>query len=448
MNVFRELRRRQQFGRVIRVAVVGQGPMGRGVAAQIHGTPGMHPAVLVNRSAERAVRTWVELGYSASEVVVSEHQGTLEEALERGIPAVTRDSMVACDLRGIEVVVEATGTVGPAARTVLGAIHAGKHILVMNPEVDATLGCYLSERARQQGVVYSHGDGGRPGVLMRLCEWVEGMGFEVRAAFSCTGELEEEATPESSLECARRMGTSPRMVCAVRDGTKLNLEKAVLANATGLVPEQRGMRGWRTSMKKVLRDFSKLAGLQGVVDYTVGGDFGGGVFVIARCEDWARVGGYLDASLMGPGPDYVFFRPYHLGGTETPVSIAEAVLFREPTVAPRGVPVADVVAVAKRDLAAGTRLDGVGGTMVYGRVDAVERSRDFLPVGLSDGGCLQAAVRKGEPIPWSVVEAREAEWVCNLRRIQERWSNARGRKDREANCGEGEAALVCAERTP
>jgi predicted homoserine dehydrogenase-like protein len=209
------------------------------------------------------------------------------------------------------------------------------------------------------------------------------------------------------------------MVCAFTDGTKMNLENAVVANATGLVPARRGMHGVRTTLSQAVTDFQHILSRPGIVDYTLGGDFGGGVFVIGRSEDRERVGHYFDYLKMGPGPDYLFFRPYHLCHVETGLSVAEAVLYGEATIAPRGAPVAEVVAIAKRDLQAGEVLDGIGGETVYGEIDVVDQARDFVPVGLSEGIRLTAPVAAGEPIPRCAVEVPEGEYVWSLRMLQD-----------------------------
>jgi predicted homoserine dehydrogenase-like protein len=419
MHLFRELGRRQQFGRVIKVAVSGIGSMGRGIALQLRAMPGLEPCILVNRTVERAVEAWVLAGAAREEIVVTDDPRLLEIAVEQGLPCVCRDPESAIAVSCVEVLVEATGTIGPAARAVLRAIAARKHVVVMNAELDATIGCYLAERARQQGVVYSYADGDQPGVLMRMLEWVGLHGFEIVAAVNCKGFLDVRATPDSCREWAGRMKTSPQMVCAFTDGTKMNLENAVVANATGLVPEVRGMHGVKTNQREAVRDFGAVFSRTGLVDYSLGGDFAGGVFVIGRSADWERVGHYFDYLKMGPGPDYMFFRPYHLCHLETPLSVAEAVLYREPTIAPKGCPVAEVVAVAKRNLAAGEALDGIGGWDVYGQVDTVDRARDFLPVGLAANAVLTRAVAAGEPIPLEAVEFPPGDFVVNLRHLQD-----------------------------
>jgi predicted homoserine dehydrogenase-like protein len=91
------------------------------------------------------------------------------------------------------------------------------------------------------------------------------------------------------------------------------------------------------------------------------------------------------------------YRPFHLIGMELGVSIYSAVLRSEPTGAPqdfRG----DAVAVAKRDLEAGERLDGEGGYAVWGKLVPARRSVDAsaLPIGLAKGIHLIGPVRAGE----------------------------------------------------
>lgn len=419
MHVFKELRRRAQSGAVIRVCVVGTGSMGRGIAMQLRAMEGMEPAILVNRTVSSAVDVWLALGSQRDEIVVSEDPRVLSIAVEQGLPCVCRDPLVAASVPEIEAVVESTGTIAPATMAVLGAIQCRKHVVVMNAELDATLGCYLAERARQQGVLYGYADGDQPGVLARILDWVLATGFEVVAAVNCKGFLDVSATPSSSMEWAAKMRTSARMVCAFTDGTKMNLENAVVSNATGLVPDKRGMHGVVTSQKNAIKDFTSVLSRSGVVDYSLGGDFGGGVFVIGRSDDWERVGHYFDYLKMGRGPEYMFFRPYHLCHLEAPISVAETVLLGEPTLAPQGAPVAEVIAIAKRDLKPGTVLDGIGGFCTYGQIDTVERAREFLPIGLSENATLLQPVQRGEPIPRSAVERPEGDYVGYIRQLQD-----------------------------
>jgi predicted homoserine dehydrogenase-like protein len=419
MHLYRELRRRQQFGRVIKVAVSGVGAMGRGIALQLQAMHGVEPAILVSRSVERAVEVWLSMGVPRDEIVVSDDPRLVQVSVDQGLACVCRDSGAALSVEEIEVFIEATGSIDTGARSVLGAIHAGKHVIVMNTALDATLGCYLAERARQQGVVYGHGDGDQAGVMMRLLEWVDLIGFEVVAAVNRCENLDVRATPESARELAAQLKTYPRTACAMIDGTRMNLVNAIVSNATGLVPEVRGMHGIGNTRKEILRGIANTVGRSGVVEYCYGSEFDAGVFVIGRSNDYGRVGQYMDAWKIGAGPDYLFCRQHHLLHLEVPITVAEAVIYREPTIAPLGAPVADVVAVAKRNLKAGEMLDGIGGETFYGQIDTVDRARDFVPCGLALGAVLMQDVSADEPIPRDAVEFCIGDYALNLRRLQE-----------------------------
>ena len=212
------------------------------------------------------------------------------------------------------------------------------------------------------------------------------------------------------------------MTCAFTDGTKMNLEQTIVSNATGLLPIRRGMTGVKTDLAHAVRDFEaqELLSAHGIVDYTIGGDFGSGVFVIARSEDPHVAQPYMHYLKMGGGPNYLFFRPYHLCHLETPLSAAEAVIYGEPTVPQRLSPSAHTIAIAKRDLAPGTILDGVGGFHLHGEIEIAERSLGLLPIGLADGVALTRPVAQGDPIGFDCVDLDEQSPLLLLWREQHR----------------------------
>jgi predicted homoserine dehydrogenase-like protein len=266
--------------------------------------------------------------------------------------------------------------------------------------------------------VFSDADGDQPGVLMRMIDWVRGAGMEVVAAVNCKGFMDVHATPDTVRPWCEKQNTSPAMTTSMADGTKMNLENAVIANATGLLPEVRGMHGITTDLAHALNDCARTFRRHGVVDYTLGGDFGGGVFVIGYSRDPA-VQPYLKYLKMGDGPNYLFFRPYHLCHLETPMSIADAVLDGEATIAPLGPPLVEVIAYAKRDLRAGEPLDGIGGYTMYGRIDTRARCRGMLPIGMANGARMIRSVRQDEPILVDAVQLGDDPLLMSLREQQE-----------------------------
>lgn len=425
MTIFNRLQQRESDGQPpIQVAVTGAGLIGRGMVRQINLTPAMRTALIVNRTVDRAVETFALLGHPRSEIVVSDRPAELAEAISRSRPAVTSNVDALAALPMLDAVVEVTGAVEYGARVALNAIENRSHIIMMNAETDATVGCALRRRADQAGVVYTNSDGDQPGVLKRLFDYVAGIGLDVVAAFNCKGFMDVHATPDTIRPWAEKQNTSLPMTTAFTDGTKMNIENAVLANATGLMPQIRGMHGIRSDLEHALRDCMAAIETTGIVDYTLGGDFGGGVFIIGRGDDPTFVQPLLQYLKMGPGPEYLFFRGYHLCHFETPITIAEAVLDHQPTIAPLPRPVTDVVAIAKRNLAPGDELDGIGGYTCYGEIDRYENCRDLLPMGMTESVRITAPIRQGDAIALAAVEFDDDSLLAGLRREQDQQDRA------------------------
>lgn len=418
MGIWQRMEQRAQR-RDVAVAVVGAGFVGRGVVYQLQRSIGMRPALVVNRSVERAVDAFVLAGWPGGDVVVSDDPVTLGEAVGNGRPAVTSSPGALPEVRGVDVVVEVTGAIGYGARTILGCLEGGQDVVSLNAEVDATVGHLLHDTAQRHGAIYTIADGDQPGVLLRLMDFVRGMGFQVTAALNCKRNLDVHQNPDDSARYSARDGTSVLMTTAFGDGTKMQVENAVVANLTGLVPDRRGMHGVRTTLATAVEDVLGTVSHRGVVEFTLGGDFAAGVCVIAHAPDPEVAGPYMRFLKMGEGPDYLFFRPYHLVHLEVPITVAEVVLDRHGLGLPAGSPVADVVAVAKRDLGPGDPLDGIGGFGCYGHVDTVQRAEGLLPVGLSAHARMTRSVRRDEPIPLDAVELDTDADIVRLRRRQD-----------------------------
>src|ERR1051325_1905510 len=423
-HLFRQLHRLESRNTPILTAVIGAGFMGRGLIYQLSRTPGMFPALLVVRNTDRGVDAYRACGFNPHDILVSDNPRNLADAVQRKKPAVTSNIDAATSVMPIDVFIEATGHVEYGARCAMSAILHRKHFVSLNAETDATVGPILKQKADAAGIVYTNADGDQPGVLMRLIEYCRGCGFEVRCAVNCKGFMNIRATPDSIMEWAIKQNTSPRMTAAFTDGTKMNIELNVVCNAANLLPAKRGMVGVKTDLKNAVKDFQNSPALTdyGTVDYTLAGDFARGVFVIARAEPPEMVKPYLRYLKMGDGPDYLFFRPYHLCHIETPLSAAEAVVYREPTIAPLGAPIAHTIAIAKRDLKAGETLDGIGGFTLYGELDVAEKSRGLLPIGLTDNLTLTRDIPMDEPIPLDAVELDENNLLVKLWRQQQRMS--------------------------
>lgn len=416
------LRQRAADGNPIRVALVGAGFMGRGLTNQIvNSVPGMELVAIANRTVAKAERAYREAG--VTEWAVATDASEVDKAVANGLPAVTDDYAAVCEARSVDAVVEATGAVEFGCHVVLRAIDNGKHVVLLNAEVDATVGSVLSLRAKEAGVVLTGCDGDQPGVQMNLVRFVEGIGLTPRVCGNVKGLQDPHRTPTTQAAFAARWGQDPHMVTSFADGTKISVEQACVANATGMTVERRGMRGsdhhGHVDELTTGYDVDELRASGGYVDYVVGSQPGPGVFVLATHDD-PKQRHYLELYKLGTGPLYSFYTPYHLCHFEVPTTVARAVLFGDATITPAGPPTVEVVTIAKRDLAAGSVLDGLGGFDTYGEAERadVTASEGLLPIGVAEGCRLVRDIGADQPVGYRDVVLPHGRLVDVLRAEQ------------------------------
>jgi predicted homoserine dehydrogenase-like protein len=416
------LRRRDAEGRPIRVGLIGAGFMASAIAHQIiRRVPGMEVTAIANRTVGRAEEALRNAGCDRIASVASSTE--LDQASGRGIPAVTDDPMVLCESEGIDAILEVTGSIEHAAHVVLRAIDHGKHVILMNAELDGTVGSVLSARAQRAGVIYTACDGDQPGVEANLVRFVRGIGLEPLLCGNIKGLQDPYRNPTTQQGFAERWGQNVRMVTSFADGTKISFEQAIVANGFGFTVERRGMRGLDHDghVDELVGhyDVDHLRELGGVVDYVVGSRPGPGVFVLAAETD-AFHRHYLELYKLGTGPLYSFYTPYHLCHFEAPTSVARAVLFEDAVLRPLGPPRVDVVATAKTDLAAGDVLDGIGGYHLYGQAEraAVTDGERLLPMGVAEGCRLVRSVPRDTVLTYDDVTLPQGRLVDSLRAEQ------------------------------
>jgi predicted homoserine dehydrogenase-like protein len=418
--VDKALERRHLDGNPIRIGMVGAGYMGQGMAAVIErNMVGMRVVAIANRTLETAERAFADAGVDRYSTVID--QEALDRLVDRGERAVTTDPLLLCRAPGIEAIIECTGEVEHGARVATEAIANGKHILLMNAELDATIGPILKVLADRAGVVVTNADGDEPSVAMNMFRFVQTIGYRPVLAGNVKGFLDHHRNPDTQKGFADANGQRPFMVTSFADGTKLSLEATVLANATGFKVRRRGMEGPRLGHVRDLLDAYDPKELldQGVVEYVLGAEPGSGAFVVGYNDD-PMLMPYMSYFKLGDGPLYMFYRPFHLTHLEAPLSVARAVLFGDATIAPAGGPVCEVTTMAKCDLEAGEELDGIGGYNCYGLIDNLEDARreDVLPIGLAAGARLTRAVAADQPISNADVELPQGRLVDRLRAQQ------------------------------
>jgi predicted homoserine dehydrogenase-like protein len=396
MNVDKSLQLREREGNPVRVAVIGAGATGRAIALQL-GTPvpGIRIAGIANRTASHAERAFREAGITTW--ASPDSASGVEASIRRGTPVLTDDPSLLVGNPLIDVVLEVTGTVDFAAQVTLDAIEHRKHTVIVNAELDSTLGPILKARADAAGVVLTNTDGDEPGVAMTLFRYLTTLGLRPVAAGNIKGMVDYYRNPDTQRAFAEKNDQDVRKVTSFADATKLSMETTVLANATGFGVGRRGMFGPPcanvSELATLLNPEAMLDG--GIVDYALGAAPHTGGFVVVHEENPLKQQ-QLAYYKMGPGPFYVFYTPFHLPHLQIASTIGRAAVLNDPTVAAMGAPRCEVVSVAKRDLRAGEQLDGIGGYCTYGLIDnsSAARAMDALPMGLSEGCTLRRDIAK------------------------------------------------------
>ncbi len=415
MNLAAMLARRQDAGRPVRVGLIGAGKFGSMFLSQVPTTPGLEVAAIADLDVERARTACRTVGWP-------------EELVQRTV--FCEDGTELCGRDDVEVVIEATGHPGAGIAHALAAFESGKHIVMVNVEADVLAGAALAKRAKSAGVVYSMAYGDQPALTCEMVDWARSCGFGVAAAGKGTKYLPlyHTVTPDGvwphfglSAEEAAAAGMNPQMFNSFLDGTKSAIEMAAIANATGLGVPDEGLSFppcGVDDLAHVLRPKSDGGMLQrsGMVEVIsslerdgrpVFRDLRWGVYVVLEApNDYAaacfrQYGLKTDES----GRYAAMYKPFHLIGLELNISVLSAALRGEPTGATLGF-AGDAVAVAKRDLKPGDRLDGEGGYTVWGKLMPAATSVEVgaLPIGLAHGVALKTPVAAGAPVRFADVD--------------------------------------------
>ncbi len=441
MNLYSKLQKLAEDGRPLRVGVIGAGKFASMYLAQVPKTPGVHVVGVADLSPDNARNNldrvgWQAEGYSAP---------SLESALASGSTFVGEDWRALVSHPQIDIIIEATGHPLAAVEHVLGAFDNGKHVVMVTVEADALCGPLLARKASEAGVVYSMAYGDQPALICDLVDWARTSGFNVVAAGRGHKWLPHfaQSTPETvwghyglTPEQASKGGLNPKMFNSFLDGSKPAIESTAVCNATGLTPDPAGLAYPPASIDEianVMRPRSEGGKLhhKGQVEVVSSLELDGkpiaydirfGVFVVFEgdSEYIRRCFSEYGVRTDDTGRYACMYKRWHLIGLEVGVSVASVGVRREPTGVATGFR-ADVVAVAKRDLAAGEMLDGEGGYTVVGRLmpAADSLSQGALPLGLAHHVSLRHTRATGEVVRWSDVNVDETLAAVKLRREME-----------------------------
>ncbi|WP_342047920.1 NAD(P)H-dependent oxidoreductase [Bacillus sp. OTU530] len=412
MSIYQQLLERERANEPIKVGVIGAGQMGFGMIAQISSIPGMSVTGISDINVEAAQRA-------------ADYYNSKAAKKEQII--VTNDFRQVIQSSNVEVIVDATGVPEVGANISLEALRSKKHLVLLNVEVDITIGSIMHQLFDNAGLVYTGSAGDEPAATLELFEFAKTMGMEVLVAGKGkNNKLRTTANPDTAKEEAMRNKMSPKMLAAFQDGTKTMAEMNLLSNAIGFVPDVVGMHGIAGDLDSVVKDLDLkenggVLSQFGVVEYVDG--LAPGVFVIVKGQN-EGVAHELNYLLKkGERDHHILYRPYHLASLETPITIAKAVLQHESSIHPLGAPISETVTVAKRDIKAGETLDGIGGYSVRGVLETHQdmKRNGHIPIGLISGNVVaKKDIRQGQFLTTDDVELDTNTTVWKLRALQDR----------------------------
>lgn len=409
MNQMKTLKTRLfSLEKEIKVAIIGIGSIGKGLVYQVNATPGMKPVAIADIYINKAIECarWLNFEYEVVHTLAD-----LNYAIQRGKVAVTDKGELLASSGLVHVLIESSNAVLQGALHALKAIQNHQHVVMMNFEAEMMYGPVLLRAAQDEGVVYTCADGDQPTVIKRLIDDLELWGLDIVMAGNIKNYLDRYTDPVKIAPEADKRTLDHKMCSSYTDGTKLCVEMAVLANAINGRVAVPGMFGHR--MKHVNEIFNYINFDEvwdrehPLVDYVLGSEPKGGVFVVAHTADK-----FQQYTLnwfppdVGPGPYYVFSRPYHLGHIEAMHCVAEAYLEGTARLQPVYGMRTNVTTYAKRDLKAGDKLDGMGGFNSYGLIENLreEKGSPGLPILLNENLRLKRDVARDERITFDDVE--------------------------------------------
>lgn len=384
----------------IDIIVVGLGFMGFGFVSVVQKIKGLRIPLLLTRRPEAAKKLLEEKGFK---VKIENNPSRIKDFADKGYICLSSNLDLIAQYEN-EIVIEMTGTVAYGTDVALRVLDAGKHLVTMNPELQATVGTELKKIADAKNLIITDVYGDQPGSLSRLVSNAKMMGFKPLIAGNMKRYMDKYATQAKMKPWADDKGLAVRQTTSFTDGTKQSIEMNLVSNYFGMKILKPGMNGVQIEdIRDVLKAFApeKIPAC-GVVDFAIGLKLFPGVFLICEHNDTHQQK-YLRYLNMGEGPRYVLFDAYHLTHLEVPMTIAQVVLFKQEVINNGLKPTTKTATIAKFDLKKGQHLDGIGGDTVYGEIYDLKNSQNYLPIGLSYDAVLKRDVVQNQPITFDDV---------------------------------------------
>jgi predicted homoserine dehydrogenase-like protein len=451
---------KQTADKPINAGLIGTGTYGISLLAQARCIPLLEISVVCDRDPETARQACSRAGISIENLRICSNTREILLAMENGQCVIAENYGLLMDVP-LDVIVECTGSPEAGARHAELAIKHGKHVAMVNKEADAVVGPMLSRLAGKAGVIYTPVDGDQHGLLIGLVSWAESLGLEVVCGGKArpydfvydenTGEVTNGLeTVKLSMEEKKTLGKiQPGQTGRVIEARRNILqelpqvaeadlcESVIAANSTGLLPDMPSMHAPIVRITEIADVLSRedeggILKNRGVIDLVTclrredEAGMGGGVFLVFSCKKddawkFVREKGLLTNHLGTCG---VVYRPYHLLGVETPISILCAGLLNLSTGSLSYEPRLDLVAKTREDLKAGSTLEfdrGKSGNLFEHLIVPASSidNHNPIPLYMAKGNQLKADVSAGSILTCGMIEAPACSRLWELRKQQD-----------------------------
>ncbi len=417
------------------VGIVGLGIMGKSLLTTLNILEAFGPSIISARRKESLTEAFAIAKASVRDsfliAKIPEDRYVLTDDIDKARIAIkenkyvgTLDNFIPATIS--DCLVDCTGVTDVGCQISLCAIKNKVNIVSLNVEMDATVGPYLKDLAKESGIVYSGTAGDEPGAIVDLYDFCKNCGFEVLVlGKGKNNTLDNYATQDDLAQDAKRRGINKRMLTSFVDGTNTMIELNAVCNALGFLPDVRGCHFFHSTPKTLADDIKLksqggILNSYGIVDFVKG--IAPGVFAIIKTKN-EFIRKEMEYLSMGKGDNFAIYRPFHLTSLETPTSIMRAVLLGDSTISPKDKPYAETVAVAKRDIKKGEKFDSIGGYMVFGSLEdaKIQKNENHVPIGIiTEGSYAKRDIKKDTVLTRDDIELNEDNIIVKTRREQEK----------------------------
>ncbi len=367
--------------RGVRVGIIGTGYISRGLSHVLRDDDSLDVSIILTRRNPEQV----------DDLAVEQRQ-------------VTNSTQELID--NSDIVIECSGAPVYATDVLSQVMEAGIQIVTVDSELQVTTGTWLAKKG-----LITEAEGDQPGSIAALLRDVLAMGFEPLVVGNIKRFLNRTPTEDQMRYWATHNGISVEQVTSFTDGTKLQIEQALVANGLNADIIQKGLLGVRCAdYEDGATQLAQQADSLGVTvsDYVLSPQSPAGVFVAAKHK--REQAPFLRYYKLGDGPYYVLTRPFHLCHLEVSKTIKQ-VLRGEGILLNNGDnPQLSVATLAKRRLVPGEAIKrGMGSFSVRGEAIRISDYPEHVPIGLVFDVVVKRYVEPGEIITFDDIDIRESQ---------------------------------------